>query len=224
MITPMGTVQTPATLVKQSVETRSVRPCFETTNKQPTTSNLQTSVPKSPMVESSRMNPMVGATPTLKVNKPHVLTSTIDPRNEPSASVPVEVHKPHPNSVTHPTLAHCSVTSGVGIMVGGSVTIAGPSTYTNSPTAVVRPAGNIGGSVLCNVLDRGFANSQNPFVLKFKTNLIKVCQSCRKNYDGSNDTMGLVVARAERRIVSNLATGTQFLGRESNSHYHAHMN
>lgn len=35
--------------------------------------------------------------------------------------------------------------------------------------------------------------------------------------------MGLVVARAERRLVSNLATGTQFLGRESNSHFHLHM-
>lgn len=35
--------------------------------------------------------------------------------------------------------------------------------------------------------------------------------------------MGLVVARAEQRMVSNLATGTQFLGRESNSHYHTHM-
>ena len=35
--------------------------------------------------------------------------------------------------------------------------------------------------------------------------------------------MGLLVARAERRLVSNLATGTQFLGRESNSHYHLHM-
>ena len=35
--------------------------------------------------------------------------------------------------------------------------------------------------------------------------------------------MGLVVAQAERRMVSNLASGTQFLGRESNSHYHAHM-
>lgn len=35
--------------------------------------------------------------------------------------------------------------------------------------------------------------------------------------------MGLLVARAERRLVSNLVTGTQFLGRESNSHYHLHM-
>ena len=35
--------------------------------------------------------------------------------------------------------------------------------------------------------------------------------------------MGLVVARAERRLVSYLATGIQFLGKESNSHYHLHM-
>ena len=42
-------------------------------------------------------------------------------------------------------------------------------------------------------------------------------------YEGPNDTMGLVVACAERRLVSNLATGTHFLGRESNSHYHLHM-
>ena len=35
--------------------------------------------------------------------------------------------------------------------------------------------------------------------------------------------MGLVVAHMERRMVSNLITGAQFLGKESNSHYHAHM-
>ena len=66
-------------------------------------------------------------------------------------------------------------------------------------------------------------NSKKPFILKFKTNSIKICQSCRRNYEGPNDTMGLVVARTERRLVSNLATGTQFIGRESNSHYHLHM-
>ena len=35
--------------------------------------------------------------------------------------------------------------------------------------------------------------------------------------------MGLVVAHAERWLVSNLATGAQFLGKESNSHYHLHI-
>jgi hypothetical protein len=45
---------------------------------------------------------------------------------------------------------------------------------------------------------------------------------CHKSYDGINDTLGLVVARGEQRLVSNLSTGVQILGRESNSHYHAH--
>ena len=65
--------------------------------------------------------------------------------------------------------------------------------------------------------------TKKPFVLKLKTNQIKVCQSCRKNYDGPNDTLGLVVARAERRLISNLATGVQFLGKESNSRYHLYL-
>ena len=59
----------------------------------------------------------------------------------------------------------------------------------------------------------------NPFVLKFKTNLIKICQSCRKGYEGLNDTMGLVVARAERRMISNVVTGVQFL---NTTHTHTH--
>ena len=67
------------------------------------------------------------------------------------------------------------------------------------------------------------ATNAKPFVLKLKTKQIRICQSCQKNYDGPNDTMGLVVARAERRLVSNLATGLQFLGKESNSHYHLHI-
>ena len=67
------------------------------------------------------------------------------------------------------------------------------------------------------------SNSCNPFVLKFKTNLIKICQSCRGGYEGVNDTMGLVVARVERRVITNVSTGVQFLGRESNSHYHCRL-
>ena len=67
------------------------------------------------------------------------------------------------------------------------------------------------------------SRAKQPFTLKLKTNLIKVCQACRKGFDGTNDTMGLVVARPERRLVSNVATGATFLGRESNSHYHLHM-
>ena len=67
------------------------------------------------------------------------------------------------------------------------------------------------------------SSANNPFTLKLKTNLIKICQACRKGFNGTNDTLGLVFARPERRIVSNVATGVSFLGRESNSHYHLHM-
>ena len=36
-------------------------------------------------------------------------------------------------------------------------------------------------------------DTPKPFVLKLKTKNIRICQSCRKDYDGSNDTLGLVV-------------------------------
>ena len=60
---------------------------------------------------------------------------------------------------------------------------------------------------------QGTSNSEDKpklFVLKLKTKQIRICQSCRKDYDGANDTLGLVVARAERQLVSNLATGCTF--------------
>ena len=38
-----------------------------------------------------------------------------------------------------------------------------------------------------------------------------------------NDTLGLVVAHPERKWISNPVTGAQFWGKESNSHYHAHV-
>ena len=74
---------------------------------------------------------------------------------------------------------------------------------------------NINGAITGN-------DTPKPFVLKLKAKNIRICQSCRKDYEGSNDTLGLVVSRTERRLVSNLATGVQFMGKESNSHYHAH--
>ena len=44
-------------------------------------------------------------------------------------------------------------------------------------------------------------NNTKPFVLKSKQ--IKVCQSCRKTMKEQNDTLGMVVARAERRLIIN---------------------
>ena len=36
--------------------------------------------------------------------------------------------------------------------------------------------------------------SKNSFVLNFRTNQIKICQACCFNYEGANDTIGLVVS------------------------------
>ena len=52
----------------------------------------------------------------------------------------------------------------------------------------------------------GAQNEANPFMLKFKTRLIRVCQACRKGFD--NDTF--VIARQERRMIQNTSTGTVF--------------
>ena len=38
----------------------------------------------------------------------------------------------------------------------------------------------------------GTEASTNPFILKLKTKQIKVCQSCRSNFEGPNDTLGMV--------------------------------
>ena len=89
---------------------------------------------------------------------------------------------------------------------GVNVSIGSPSFPTSSPSL------------------QAFHVHPKPFILKLKTKQIRICQSCRQDYEGENDTLGLVVAHAERRIISNPATGLQFLGKEGNSHYHARMN
>ena len=43
-------------------------------------------------------------------------------------------------------------------------------------------------------------DTPKPFVLKLKATNIPICQSCCKDYDGNNDTLGLVVSRAEWRL------------------------
>ena len=55
----------------------------------------------------------------------------------------------------------------------------------------------------CTVSNPGQTTSnskenQKPFVLKLKTKQIRVCQSCCEDYDGANDTLGLMVARSEQ--------------------------
>ena len=62
---------------------------------------------------------------------------------------------------------------------------------------------------------------QYPFILKIKTNSIKICQSYGRYYDGHNDTMGR--SFSIRKTIFKFIAGTQFLGRESIYHYHLYM-
>lgn len=166
------------------VETRSVRPCFDAdTVNDPSTSS---SIPECNAFQSP--SPSI-----VKENTSGVAVTPLVPRTEVSshqAARPVSITPGYPS-------VSSSISSGFGIVAGGSVNITSP-THSFSPVTPTQFSSPF--------LNRGSGENTNPFVLKFKTNQIKICQSCRKNYEDSNDTMGLVVARAERRMVSNLAT------------------
>ena len=103
-----------------------------------------------------------------------------------------------------------------------SVSMSGSSATTGRQVVVNGTGVNFNFTASDRIQTTSNSEKQKLFVLKLRTKQIRVCQSCCKDYNGSNDTLGLVVARAEWRLVSNLTTGVQFLGRESNSHYHAH--
>ena len=180
-----------------AIETRSLRPCLESSH-----SAMQTSLPRCPVVtiSSSAQNQTTTGTSVFSDSSCHNASNTLPV----APSISCVISSPTVN-VLDSTLNQISV--GTSFCVSPSVTRA---------------------TSLCSSFATSTSHSLNtatkkPFVLKLKTNQIKVCQSCRKNYDGANDTLGLVVAHAERRLISNLATGVQFLGKESNSHYHLHL-
>ena len=86
---------------------------------------------------------------------------------------------------------------------------------TPHPSSVLQSISNLGNSTP--------SKNSKPFTLKLRTKQIKVCQSCRKGYEGENDTLGLVLAHPERKLISNPITGVQFWGKECNSHYRASL-
>lgn len=123
-----------------------------------------------------------------------------------------------PSKVFNPFASLCDRTSNV-VMAPPTISV------TNTTGQVL-----MGSRMNVNVSTSGTPNPSaaspscsNPLILKFKTNAIKVCQACRKDFEGDNDTLGLVVARSERRLIFNPVTNTQFWGRESSSHYHCHF-
>lgn len=210
------------------IETRSLRPCLEPDSMQ---SSFELSLPRSCTNSHSDTSSSLSATPLL-----HSGVSTVSSQaatipssseNQTTTGVGAFSHSLCDNSnslpgipsiscvVSSPTFTVLNSTQNQ-ISVGASICI--------SPTVTATaPMSTSAGANTSHNYAAPSTTTKNPFVLKLKTKQIKVCQSCRQNYDGVNDTLGLVVARAERRLISNLATGVQFLGKESNSHYHLHL-
>ena len=88
-----------------------------------------------------------------------------------------------------------------------------------SPIALAGPVANLLQQFMHNS-QRNAHPAMEPFILKFKTGQIRICQSCRQGF--SEDTQ-LVIARSERHLDENVSTGVKFMGRPSNSHYHIHL-
>ena len=124
------------------------------------------------------------------------------------------------NSVSLPASSVSQATSHGQVVLGTGVNFNIGSPILQSPS--VRPTLASAGGI--SRLGRNTPGPvAKPFTLKLKTKQIKVCQSYRKDYEGENDTLGVVVAHPERRLISNPITGAQFMGKENNSHHHAHM-
>ena len=171
-----------------------------------------------------------GGIPKRKRNRnlPTIETRSVRPCLEFSPYPAVQLMGNHlsPSCVVSNPTVNILESSQNQIAVAASICVSPGTTHTISHTnTATTPSGITSFSPVATSRSSStsFITNKKPFVLKLKTNQIKICQSCQKNYDGPNDTMGLVVAHAERHLVSNLSTGTQSLGRESNSHYHLHL-
>ena len=138
-----------------------------------------------------------------------------DPIHQLMSSIPATTTCYSP-SVSVPTPSVSQATSHGQVVVGTGVNFNIASPVLHSSPVLPNLTSPGGTSALS-------PSNSKPFTLKLKNKQIRVCQSCCNNYEGENDTLGLVVAHPERRLISNLITGAQFLGKESNSHYHAHL-
>ena len=120
-----------------------------------------------------------------------------DPLHDLNSLFPVATTSYSPSSsVSLPASSVSQATSHGQVVLGTGVNFNISSPILQSPS--VRP-----GLENTAVMSRLGRNTPKPFTLKLKTKQIKVCQSCRKDYEGENDTLGLVVAHPERRLISN---------------------
>jgi len=110
-----------------------------------------------------------------------------------------------------------AVSTSVNIVAGQMANILQQLLMNTAGNNSSQPAGTP--PVLFN-LNQSASQPVNPFILKFETSQICVCQSFRQSFPNN---LQLVVAQAECCLVQNMSTGTNFLGRESNSHYHLQL-
>jgi hypothetical protein len=76
-----------------------------------------------------------------------------------------------------------------------SVSVSGSNATTGGQVVVNGTGVNFNFTASDPIQSTSHSEKQKPFVLKLRTKQIRVCQSCRKDYYGANDTLGLVVAR-----------------------------
>ena len=201
------------------IQSKSVRPCFELNTPQPSPSQCNSGVapPSSASVlcQGSPTTSSCLKSSLSEVPGPSVLVSDQDLLHQFMSSLPVATtcYLPSPSL---PTTSVSQATSHGQVVVGTGVSFNIASPVLQSSPVLPIPGGT-------SAFSPREPSSSKPFTLKFKTKQIRVCQSCRNNYEGENDTLGLVVTHPEKRLISNTITGAQFLGKESNSHYHAHI-
>ena len=130
------------------------------------------------------------------------------------------------SSQTTPSITSCTTSVPSSLQtIASKPTLASQVTRNSVPTLNNAPQENLSNLNLLTNLITAVCQSpttqhptSQPFTLKFRSNAINICQSCRQ---GFTEADMLVIASLERRMVQNLSTGVNILGRESNSHYHA---
>lgn len=176
------------------IESVSLRPCLQSQGVTSDTSSSSNASRQAPPCKYSCTEEMVEE---LNTSSPMVVVSSAPP-------ISVAVSLPKSSNV-----------SSSGQVVVGSGMNFNISTVPTVPVPMVASGFNTPSTCVPQT-----SSCTNPFTLKLKTNSIKICQACRQGYDGIHATLGLVVARSERKLIFNMVNQTQFLGRESNSHYH----
>ena len=181
------------------IETRSVRPCLvQSSSSSKGTDSLTLSTP----TENQQGLQSPGSSGQLSIHQPYTHRYSRAPlvtTSVPKTLSATGVITASPSSSPQVCVSSAVASTSGQVLVGGSGSVFNVSPPTCAiPTTLPMPAISVQLQSTPTIAAATSGSSSvaqvNPFILKFKTNLIKVCQSCRNNYEGLNDTMGLVVA------------------------------